>query len=202
MSMTLSVEEAATLLRLSARTVRARLQRGELNGHKEGGQWRLPRAALPLTADRHRQLQDRAEAVRRVVDAALPSRAPSEQPQRRHIADLHAFRAAAALLVELRAVAGSATVEPVARRSAEVAVLRLEAALEGIGRAWPLFAPQQRLGLLDGARSEVGGAAAWLASCGDPACARLAARLEDEVLPPLAGMCRSADQRGAERRRP
>jgi excisionase family DNA binding protein len=41
MSMTLSVEEVATLLRLSARTVRARLQRGELSGHKAGGQWRL-----------------------------------------------------------------------------------------------------------------------------------------------------------------
>jgi excisionase family DNA binding protein len=199
MTMLLTVDEAATLLHISPRAVRARLQRGELKGHKDGGQWRVSRAALPLTAERHRELQARADTIREVVDNALPSRAPSLRPQKRHLPDLMAFRALVAILQDLRMAADvSGRPAPVVR--AHTAADRmLETALEGIGRAWPIFAPQHRLHFLDLARSEIGGAIAWLAASGDADLATLAARIEDEVLPPLSGMCRSAEHRGGDR---
>ena len=49
--MDLSGHEVATLLDVSVRTVRARLQRGELPGRKVHGSWRVQRQDVPLTED-------------------------------------------------------------------------------------------------------------------------------------------------------
>ena len=58
--MDLSVREVATLLDVSVRTVRARLQRGELPGRKVEGTWRIQRQDVPLTED---QLTDKVTVL-------------------------------------------------------------------------------------------------------------------------------------------
>lgn len=70
----LTVREAAVLLGRSPRTVRSQVASGELRGTKVGGRWKLSRRHLPLDGRRRRLLQRKADAMRRAVDQALPSR--------------------------------------------------------------------------------------------------------------------------------
>ena len=61
--MDLSVREAAELLGCSTRTLRARLARGEIRGHKRDGAWRIARSDLPLTEAQRDEILSRAEQV-------------------------------------------------------------------------------------------------------------------------------------------
>ena len=72
--MELSAREVATILGVSPRTIRARMARGELPGSKRHGRWWVDRRHLPLTEQQRRNLQGKAESVRRAVEGALPSR--------------------------------------------------------------------------------------------------------------------------------
>lgn len=101
--MELSITEAAALLGRSVRTVRAQVARGELPGVKRGGQWFIPKAALPLTEPQRAALQDRADSLRNTLEDALPARLAHTPSQRRGLADLDAFRVGAVLLGALRA---------------------------------------------------------------------------------------------------
>lgn len=187
MSMLLSVAEAAQILGQSVRTVRARLARGELHGRKKGGQWVVPREALPLPEAEHRRLQERAEAVRQAVDAALPSRLTGQRP-RRSVIDELAFRAAHALRIQLRENAAApdavAAVEDVlyavARGTHE---WRTDAKLAAFGQARGAATRAITRLLVDGPIPAVEPVRTWVEI------------LEHEVLPPIAGLCRQAERR-------
>lgn len=186
--MLLSVREAATLLRCSPRAVRARLVRNDLKGSKVDGRWLVARDALPLTAEEHHAVQERAGAIRDLVENVLPPRLPPgpDGRPRRTLADLAAFRAGVDVHRRLRAAESGV---------ASAAAGHVEAALVALGRAWPLFHPDARVRLLDEARSHVGAAMATLLLDGGPDAAALVVALESQMLPPLAGMCRAAERR-------
>lgn len=70
--MELSLSEAATILRVPARTLRGRLARGEIEGTKRAGRWFLARDALPWTPGQRRRALERGAEIREAVDRALP----------------------------------------------------------------------------------------------------------------------------------
>ncbi len=192
--MLLSVTEAAQLLGVSARTVRTRLARGELKGRKRGGQWVVPRDVLPLPESEHRRLQQTADAIRRTVDAALPSRATGART-RRSVVDEIAFRAAHALRQSLRASA-----HPAASPAADA----VEDGLIHLGAALHQWGPETRLTALREARAAMSRATVLLLLDApmppeDPVRGWVVA-LEHEVLPPIAGLFRRAERSRGERR--
>jgi len=193
--MLLSVTEAAQLLGQSPRTVRARLSRGELAGRKRGGRWVIPREVLPLPESEHRRLQQRADAIRETVDAALPSRVTGGR-KRRSVVDEIGFRAAHALHADLR---GSA--HPAAAAAAEA----LEAGLVAIGLAVHEWRPSARIAALTRARAAVSGATVGLLLSGplppDEPVRGWVVTLEHEVLPPIAGLLRRAERATEDRGR-
>jgi len=189
----LTVVEAAQLLGQSPRTVRGRLARGTLKGRKKGGRWVIPRDVLPLPESEHRRLQERAEAIRETVDAALPSRVSGNR-KRRSVADEVSFRNALALRREL-----SASDHPAATAAAR----RVEQALEALGVALHEWGADARHAALTRARAEVSGAvvtllldASWPLE--DPIRSWVVT-LEHEILPPIAGLFRRTERQRSHR---
>ncbi len=91
--MELTIREAATLTGRKARTLRAQLARGELSGVKRDGVWRIQRRSLPLTDKQRRDLQAKADNVRRLVEDVLASRTTTTSADRqRPLADLDVSR--------------------------------------------------------------------------------------------------------------
>lgn len=184
MAATLTAREAATLLGISPRAVRSRLQHGTLRGHKVQGVWRIPRAHLPATDEEVAAQARRAQEVRDAVEEEL-ARGTAGERAPRSLCGLSAYRAGRRTL--LATEEGQGVVFEEARR-------QLKAALVALGRAWPVYLPGPRLRLLDTARSEFGAAIAILGL--EPTLGlQLADELEREALPALAGMCRATERR-------
>jgi len=184
----LSVTETAQLLGVSTRTVRSRLAKGELPGRKKGGRWVVARDALPLPEAEHRRLQQRSEAIRETVDAALPSRTTGQR-RRRSVIDEVAFRAAHALRSELRA-----SPHPAAAPAAEA----IEEGLVSLALALHEWRSEPRLEALTRTRAAMSRAVAGLLLAGplppaDPVRGWVVS-LEHEVLPPLSGLFRRAER--------
>lgn len=177
MGMLLNVADAATVLGISARAVRARLTKGQLPGRKVEGTWRVPREALPLTDGQRAALQARADEVRAVVDAALPSRG-SRRDDRRHrsVVDLAAWRAAAGLRASVCAGVAAA----------------LDEGLVALAVAFHEYRADARLCALTSARAAFARAAALSHLEGQLLAAET---LEREVLPALSGLFRRAERR-------
>lgn len=74
--MDLNLDEAATLLGLSVRQVRYRVQAGELPARKEGGRWRIRREDLAEGPGRSAAQERRSQALRETVERVLEGRAP------------------------------------------------------------------------------------------------------------------------------
>ncbi len=183
--MKLTIRESAAILGCSPRTVRARIARGELPAVKHGGRWLLDRSDLPLTDSQRQTLQTRADAIRATVDAALPSRAALRHgDRRRSVVDLDPFRRGAALLAELRATP----------EAPSGAAPLLEDGLLALAEAHHLFAPPAKLAALRRARAALGRAVGVLGLHGEAWHPRLRV-IEDELLPHIAGLCRSAERR-------
>jgi len=184
--MDLDIREAATLLGRSPRTLRAQLARGELQGRKQAGRWRIPRHALPLTESQRRALQARADDIRAAVEEALPSRTALRRgKQRRSARDLDCFRHGHAIFVDLGE--GHAR----ARRVLESALLSLCEAVHTWRREPKLVALRRaRGGFSRCAGLLMLGAGGALE---DPELAWVV-RLENEVLPSLGGLLRWAER--------
>jgi len=199
--MELSVREAATLMGCSPRTVRAQLARGELPGKKRNGRWRVDRRNLPLTEAQHRVLQEKAQAVRDAVEAALPSRTARRAGDRgRSVYDLDAFRAGAEVLRSLRA-AGDDDLPEATRRRAEAAI---EAALLALSEAVVQFERDLKLAAIRRSRARLARALGLLLiEMGEPPREPVLGwvqQLEGEVVPALGGFARWVDRlRGGRR---
>ncbi len=185
--MELSVVEAAELLGVRPRALRARLARGSLAGRKVDGAWRIRREDLPLTETQRRRMAVRADQARRALDAALPTRLPHG----RTLVDLDAFRAGAEVLESLRDFPEAATASEV-----------LRAALRQTAAAAHTRDRRHKAERFDQARAMVGEAAGLLLLTGTlpptPWVAEAVARLECQVSPALAGLARWARGRGKE----
>lgn len=193
--MDLSVQEAATLLGVSTRAVRARLVRGELKGRKVEGKWRVDRGSLPLTEAQRRSLQARVESLKEAMDAALPGRLARTPADRRiSIADLGAFRAGLALLSALRSEAG-AVLPSVLREALGAGV---EAALLEVADGFHQFDPVARKAAFDRARSAAARCAARLViQAPDPTSEPVSSwvvHIENQLVPAIGGLARRADR--------
>jgi hypothetical protein len=150
--MQLSLREAAALLGRSARTLRAQVARGEIQGEKKGGRWTVSRWALPMTEAQRRTLLARADEVRATVDAALPSRtAPHVTKKRRSVADLDCFRAA----IDLRRALAAADQGEAGFGSLASARVALESGLIELCRAAYAYERAAKVAHLRAARSEL-----------------------------------------------
>ncbi len=193
--MELTVREVATLLGRSPRTVRAQLARGDIPAVKRGGCWSIPRRSLPLTEDQRSALQAKADAVRRAVDAALPSRVATTSGQRgRSVADLDAFRLGARLLADIRA----ADAPLLALGTRQHVEEELEQSLLALAEAVHLYHRTVKLAALDRCRAALGRVAGRLALAtapkSEPAIIDWLVALESQVLPAVAGFARWADR--------
>lgn len=185
--MMLGLREAAVLLGIPVRTLRARVARGDIPAAKDGKKWLIDRRNLPLTDGQRQILQQRAEEVRQAVDTILPSRMAATADRRaRSVADLDAFRETVAVLGVLRAT-------PTAPGAA-VAVGHLEEACGCLAEASFVYERERKLVALSDARARVGRAvAALLAAGGIPPAEpvhRVVTRLEATVSPAIGGYAR------------
>lgn len=199
--MELSVREAATLMSRSARTVRAQLARGDLPGKKRNGQWVIERRHLPLTEVQHRVLQEKAQAVRDAVEAALPSRTARHAGEReRSILDLDAFRIGAEVLRSLRA----ASEQALPAKARDRAAAAVESSLLALAEAMLQFERDLKLAAVRRCRARLARAVGLLLiEAGEPLHEPVLGwvrRLETEVAPALGGFARWVD-RLRERRR-
>lgn len=191
--MLLSVTEAATLLGVQPRTVRARLAKGELPGRKQDGQWVIPRAALPLTESQHRALQARADEIRETVDAALPPRVSARRDRaRRSLVDLDVFRAVHAAVARLERPDHASL-----PRHAEL-VSALEQAGAALAVGFHEYRSEARLQALTETRAALARVIALVLlpaplPPAEPALG-LVDLLEQEALPGLAGLFRQAER--------
>ncbi len=199
--MQLSVREAATLLRKSSRAVRAQVARGELPGTKRDGRWYVDGRKLPLTEAQRRALQQKADAVRQMVDEALPSRMAATLGHRgRSIADLDGFRLGAEVLAAIRADT-SAVLDAAVREQVGDS---LEQALLALAEAVQQFDRELKVAAAARARAGLARAVGMLfIGAGIPPAEPVhswVVTLETEVIPAVAGFARWAEGlRGAER---
>jgi excisionase family DNA binding protein len=71
MEMLLTVEQAATRLKLHPLTVRVHLRNGLLRGVKRGRQWRVPESALTETTPKASQWESAAERLAPIYAESL-----------------------------------------------------------------------------------------------------------------------------------
>lgn len=185
--MLLTLREAASVLGVPVRTLRARVARGEIPATKDGRQWRIQRRDLPLTEAQRQVLQARADEVRQAMDGILPSRMATTRDRRsRSLADLDAWREAAqvhAALVDLGDAPGAA----------EAASL-LEAACGWLAEATFVYERERKLAALTEGRAAIGRAVnVLLLHQGVPPpepVFDLVVRLEGTVSPAVGGYAR------------
>ncbi len=193
--MKLTIREAATIMGVSPRTLRARVARGELPGKKDHGVWTIERHHLPLTEAQRRALQRKADSLRRAVDDALPSRnARRLETTSRSIVDLAAFRQGANLVAEIRAGEVTGLAEPARQELLGI----LGEALLSVAEAAHQYDRELKLEAVNRARAGLGRAAGALALAAGPEpnepIASWLAALEGEVLPAVAGFARWTDR--------
>lgn len=196
--MELSVREAAELLGCSTRTLRARLARGEIRGHKRDGAWRIARSDLPLTEAQRDEILSRAEQVRETVEGALP-RLTLERGSspRRSVLDLEPLRHVRALLATWDAL------DPVPPCVAD-ARGHLQAAVTELCRGAHAFDPASKVAAFREARDRLSRAvAALILDSGAPLDDERKVwveTLEGRALAALGGLLRWAERLGSRRR--
>lgn len=169
-----SLHDAATLLQVSPRTLRARLARGDLPGKKHNGAWLIDRDHLPMTETQRHTLRERADDVRGVVERAIARRQPSHT-----VEDNEPFRIGRALLP---ALAGRPE-----------ALVLLHGALRALVRAHHEFDRGPKVTELRAARSQSADAVALLLLDTDEATRGVGRQVEDELLPRIGGLIRWAE---------
>lgn len=185
--MLLTLREAAAILGVPVRTLRARVARGELPATRDGRQWRVDRRELPLTEAQRQVLHARADEVRQAVDAILPSRLATTRDRRaRSLLDLDAWREAAAVHQALRDLPEAP--------GRDTAATLLESACGWLAEATFVYERERKLAALGEARAAIGRAVSTLLlHQGVPPPAPyldLVVRLEATVSPAVGGYAR------------
>lgn len=188
--MNLTVREAAALLQTRPRTLRGRLERGEIPGEKRGNRWILSTDALPMTEDQRRRLQQRVEEAHRAVDRAAPEKMAGENPapSRGHtLLDHEVFRVGALLVRQMRAASPPPRTLPL-----------LEAALDRLAEAVHHYDRARKIRRLHACRDLLARTAARTLvdlDPGEPASPQQSwmRELEGRLLPMVGGLTRSLE---------
>jgi len=201
----LSIAEAATVLGKSQRQIRYLIKTGGLRAAKEGQSWRIDGADLPILDAQRQALAERAQAARGafekglepVVKAALSASCDAgagEDTKRSYsVTDLRAFQAGEAIYREARRDLGPE----------EPAVAHLFEALSLLSRGCHCFHPKEKAGRFTEARELAATAVvALLLHDGDGDAGRrdLAQRIEQEMIPKVAGLVASYEKRSRQGR--
>jgi len=180
----LSAKDAATVLGISPRTLRARIKRGDVRGYKRGGRWFVRRADLPLDAATHHALVEKAEEVRAAVEAALPAAAGGRGGGATHsLSDNGIF------------VSGQALYERLPTGRARAA---LRTALLHVAEAHSHFRPSEKRAALVCGRAAFARAAAHARL--DGLAPDITDALEGELLPRVGGLMRWVESLGRKRK--
>lgn len=176
--MELTLREAATILGVTPRAVRARIARGSLHGFKRGGRWVVPRSSLDGDPEQRRRLRAVSDDVRATVEKALPDR------DARSVAELKPFRETVAVLTRVQD----------APAPAPRAVDALHEALGLLAEGHHQFHRDTKVAAFAAARGRLCHAlAALLLTPTDPPARHAAEAIERQVLPPRAGLIRWAE---------
>lgn len=191
--MHLSIAETASLLGRSQRQVRYLIKTEQLKAVKEGGRWRIKSRDLPLTDVQRQALAERSQVARatfeRGLEPAARAAGAEETTRRYSVTDLFAFQAGEEIYRAACSELGIA--DPV--------IGRLYAALELVTRGCHCYHPSEKARRFTEAREEIAAAVAELLLRGDDrqeVRRQLAIRLEQEVIPKLAGLVASYEKRG------
>ncbi len=203
--MKLSIAETATVLGKSQRQIRYLIKTGGLRATKEGQRWRIEGADLPISDAERQALSERAQVARSafekglepVVKAALAApgnAAAGEETKRSYsVTDLRAFQAGETIYREALRDLGAE----------EPAVGHLFEALSLLSRGCHCFHPKEKAGRFTEARELAATAvAALLLHDGDEDAGRrgLALRIEQEMIPKVAGLVASYEKRSRQGR--
>ena len=203
--MELSIAETATLLGRSQRQIRYLIKTGGLRATKKGRRWRIDSADLPISDAERQALAERSQVARRafekglepVAKAALTAPgddAEGEETKRSYsVTDLRAFQAGEAIYREARRDLGPE----------EPAVRHLFEALSLLSRGCHCFHPKDKAGRFTEARELAATAVAALLLHDDGEATErrgLAQRIEQEMIPKVAGLVASYEKRGRQGR--
>ncbi len=191
--MDVSLQEAATLLGKSTRTLRLWIRAGRLPAKKLGGRWVISKGAVPLSDQQAADLRSRADRVLTAVEEALPPDLSGKRGEKRKtLMDVVAFRRGLACAQSL----------PKSSRLSGVRS-RFEQGLLAVARAHAAWAPSEKIGELREARACFAeGQALLLIETGESPpkeTVGLLQKLEEEVIPTLGGMIRWAESLGRKR---
>ncbi len=196
--MELTLKEAATVLGKSPRQIRYLIKAGRLPGKKQGSQWRIASDDLPLTDAQRASLADRLEAARAAFEKGVApvaratagdqgSRGKGKGKKSYSVNDLLVFQAGEAIYRELARDLGEDT--PAARN--------LFNALAMVARGCHSYNSSDKASRFIEAREMAATTVVdlLLREAPDSPSRALAGRIEDEVIPKIAGLISSNEKR-------
>ncbi len=194
--MKLSLAEAATVLGKTERQVRYLIKTGRLPAEKEGRRWWIESADLPLSERQRQALGERHRAAREAFDKGLEPIAKAAEPAaKKHekkrgysVTDLVAFSTGEEIYRQVSRQLGADDPAPG----------HLFAALALVARGCHCYHPADKAGRFTEARELAATAVAELLLHSEPEDAprrALAERIEQELIPKLAGLVASHEKR-------
>lgn len=179
--MDLSLDEAAVLLGKSARQLRYLVAQGRIPARKEGTRWMFRREDLPISQATQARREQHLDALTDIVEDTLQIK---HRPPRFSLADLKAFQVCRPLYLDVVAAHGAE----------HAAALALKTTLLALGAGCHRFHPADKTAAYRDARDAASAAATEL-MINDPD-SPLARRVEQELMPAVAGLLRRIDRRG------
>ncbi len=190
--MNLSLNDAAVVLGKSQRQIRYLIKTGRLNAVKESGRWRIDSESLPLSDSQRAAFGARLETAREAMTTALEPTAKAldaKGSKRRYsVTNLTTFQAGEQLYRALRAQLGPD--DPSCRLVYEAMTL--------VTRGCHCFHAQDKIERFASARDSLASAVAELLLHSEEdqgARRKLAERLEQELVPKLAGLIASHEKK-------
>ncbi len=191
--MKLSIRETATVLGKSERQVRYMIQQGGLKAVKHGSRWRIDADHLPLDEAQRRALARRIDSARQAFEKGLApaEKAVGERRKTYTLNNLVAFGTGAEIYREMLSSLGFG----------DVACGRLHEALMLVSRGFHSFHPKEKAACYCAARCAAATAVGeLLLRAADGVEHGWARRLEEELIPKIAGLVAANEKRSRRHR--
>lgn len=180
--MQLSLTQAAQLLGKTRRQVEYLITQERLRARKVGGRWQIDETDLPLSPGQRQAERRRADHLRDAVSDVLDRAAPRPRYSMR---DLHAFATARAIWQQ----GGTALAEQHPARG------HLRHAIDQLAIGCHRYEHRDKAAAYHAARDALSLAACALLLEGDEQHEALAARIENEAIPTVAGLMRRSERK-------
>jgi excisionase family DNA binding protein len=189
---TLTLPEVATLLGKSERQVRYLIKQGRLQARKDGRRWLVESTELPLSESQRQALGERVRVARDAFERGVAPADKASRAKRRYtVRELDTFRIGVALLRDLRGALGLDHPAPEA----------LMGCLRDLTVGCHEYHPEDKVHFFVCARRQAAVALVELLAGAEDGSSEpreaLAERLEQELLPKLAGMIAGQERRRA-----